>query len=343
MMDVRHFDFFLPKERIAQEPVSPRDACRLMVLDCQRETWEHRLFFEIEEYLLPGDVLVVNESKVLKARLFLRKKTGGRVEMLFHRGYGKRWECLLRSSSRVRIGQELFLEKNPEYRFLVQDKLEDVWFVEPLFEVEENFFDQFGEVPLPPYIREKKVSLEDYQTVYAQKEGSVASPTAGLHFTPELLLRLQKKGIKVLSVILHVGLGTFQPVKGETIEEHLMHREWFSIGEEEANAILEARSKGGRVVAVGTTVTRVLEAVWQKFGTLKGYAGETDLFIYPGFSFKATDALITNFHLPRSTLFMLVCAFGGLDFIKRAYAEAIKEGYRFYSFGDAMFLYGKKE
>ncbi|MGQ9747969.1 MAG: tRNA preQ1(34) S-adenosylmethionine ribosyltransferase-isomerase QueA [Candidatus Caldatribacteriaceae bacterium] len=342
-MDVSCFDFFLPKERIAQEPVSPRDACRLMVLDCEREAWEHRRFFEIEEYLFPGDVLVVNESKVLKARLFLRKKTGGRVEMLFHRGYGKRWEVLLRPSSRVRVGQELLVEKNPEYRFLVQDKLGDVWFLEPLFEVEENFFDRFGEVPLPPYIHEKKASLEDYQTVYAKKEGSVASPTAGLHFTPELLLRLQKKGIKVLSVVLHVGLGTFQPVKVEMVERHRMHREWFSIGKEEAEAIMEARKRGQRVVAVGTTVTRVLETVWQKFGTLKEDVGETDLFIYPGFHFKVTDALITNFHLPRSTLFMLVCAFGGVDFIKRAYAEAIKENYRFYSFGDAMFLYGKKE
>ncbi|MGQ9472762.1 MAG: S-adenosylmethionine:tRNA ribosyltransferase-isomerase, partial [Candidatus Caldatribacteriaceae bacterium] len=196
---------------------------------------------------------------------------------------------------------------------------------------------------LPPYIHEKKSSLEDYQTVYAKKEGSVASPTAGLHFTPELLLRLQKKGIKVLSVVLHVGLGTFQPVKVEMVERHRMHREWFSIGKEEAEAIMEARKRGNRVVAVGTTVTRVLETVWQKFGTLKEDVGETDLFIYPGFHFKVTDALITNFHLPRSTLFMLVCAFGGVDFIKRAYAEAIKENYRFYSFGDAMFLYGKKE
>lgn len=338
-METNLFDFFLPPELIAQKPVVPRDACRMMVLNRKEKTWEHRRFFELGEYLYPGDVLVVNESKVVKARFFAQKMTGGKVEILFVRFLKGWWECLLHPSSRVRMGQELRLAINPEYRWIVRERLGETWLLEPLFESDEKFFDQFGEVPLPPYVREKGIDLEAYQTVYAREWGSVAAPTAGLHFTPELLEKLKKKGIIIVSVVLHVGLGTFLPVKVEQVEKHTMHKEWFRIGKEEAEKILEARRGGGKVVAVGTTVIRVLETVWQKLGTLQEYEGESDLFIYPGFRFQATDALITNFHLPRSTLFMLVCAFGGTDFVKRAYEEAIQRQYRFYSFGDAMLLH----
>lgn len=339
MMETNLFDFFLPPELIAQRPVTPRDTCRMMVLNRKEKTWEHRQFFEIEEYLSPGDILVVNESKVVKARFFAQKVTGGRVEIFFVRFFKGWWECLLHPSSRVRTGQELRLVINPEYRWVIRERLGETWLLEPLFESNEVFFDQFGEVPLPPYIREKGIDLEAYQTVYAREWGSVAAPTAGLHFTPELLEKLKGKGIAVVSVVLHVGLGTFRPVKVKQIEEHTMHKEWFRISNEEAKRILEARERGGKVVAVGTTVVRVLETVWQRLGTLGEYEGETDLFIYPGFCFQVTDALVTNFHLPRSTLFMLVCAFGGTDFVKKAYEEAIQRQYRFYSFGDAMFLY----
>jgi len=339
MIATRDFDFTLPPELIAQRPVYPRDTSRLMVLDRQKKTWEHRRFFELGEYLRSGDVLVVNESKVLKARFFTRKTTGGKVEVLFLRLQGEFWEVLLHPSSRVHPGQELSLIKDPDYRFVVRERLRDTWLLEPLFSADEAFFERFGEVPLPPYVKERNLSLEDYQTIYAREWGSVAAPTAGLHFTPELLQKLQKQGVTLLSVVLHVGPGTFRPVKVEKVEEHTMHREWFRLDSPVAEAILDARQRGGRVVAVGTTTVRVLEAVWQKFGTLRGFEGETDLFIYPGFHFGVTDALITNFHLPRSTLFMLVCAFGGTDLVKSAYREAIEKRYRFYSFGDAMFIY----
>jgi S-adenosylmethionine:tRNA ribosyltransferase-isomerase len=339
MIATRDFDFTLPPELIAQRPVYPRDTSRLMVLDRQKKTWEHRRFFELGEYLRSGDVLVVNESKVLKARFFTRKTTGGKVEVLFLRLRGECWEVLLHSSSRVHPGQELSLIKDPDYRFVVRERLRDTWLLEPLFSADEAFFERFGEVPLPPYVKERNLSLEDYQTIYAREWGSVAAPTAGLHFTPELLQKLQKQGVTLLSVVLHVGPGTFRPVKVEKVEDHTMHREWFRLDSPVAEAILDARQRGGRVVAVGTTTVRVLEAVWQKFGTLRGFEGETDLFIYPGFHFGVTDALITNFHLPRSTLFMLVCAFGGTDLVKSAYREAIEKRYRFYSFGDAMFIY----
>jgi S-adenosylmethionine:tRNA ribosyltransferase-isomerase len=339
MIATRDFDFTLPPELIAQRPVYPRDTSRLMVLDRQKKTWEHRRFFELGEYLRSGDVLVVNESKVLKARFFTRKTTGGKVEVLFLRLRGECWEVLLHPSSRVHPGQELSLIKDPDYRFVVRERLQDTWLLEPLFSADQAFFDRFGEVPLPPYIKERNIPLKDYQTVYAREWGSVAAPTAGLHFTSELLQKLQKQGVTLLSVVLHVGPGTFRPVKVERVEDHTMHREWFRLDSPVAEAILDARRRGGRVVAVGTTTVRVLEAVWQKFGTLRGFEGETDLFIYPGFHFGVTDALITNFHLPRSTLFMLVCAFGGTYLVKSAYQEAIEKRYRFYSFGDAMFIY----
>jgi len=338
---VSEFDFFLPQELIAQEPFYPRDHCRLMVVDREQKTWEHRLFYEILEYLSPPSVLVINDTRVLSARFRAYKEgTGGKVEILFLRHRGEDWECLLRPSRKIKAGQILRLGKDPHFSWMVKERNNGVWLVNPLFSSpeEENLFQFFGEVPTPPYVKNQNIRLEDYQTVYARIPGSVAAPTAGLHFTPHLLRRLEEKGVKVVSLTLHVGLGTFRPVKEGRIEDHNMHSEYFVLSESAAQTILEAKEKGGKVVAVGTTVVRVLEAIWQRFGTLKGMEGETDLFIYPGFRFQVIDWLVTNFHLPRSTLFMLVCALAGTDFMKEAYGEAIKEGYRFFSFGDAMLI-----
>ena len=340
MLKIELFDFHLPPELIAQKPVTPRDHCRLLVVDRGQKTLAHRIFFQIEEYLHPGDVLVINESRVLPARFVAHKEgSGGKVEVLFLREQEGRWECLVSPRKKVRLGQTLVLKEHPEYRFLLEEDHKDTWFVRPLFALSpEEFLRRFGAIPLPPYIKAKGIPLEEYQTVYARVSGSVASPTAGLHFTPQLLSRLKEKGVRILSLILHVGLGTFQPVKEGEVEKHRMHREWFFLPQEMAQSILEAKGAGNKVVAVGTTSVRVLESVWQRWGTLREDHGETDLFIYPGFHFGVVDALITNFHLPRSTLFMLVCAFGGIEFMHHAYQEAIREGYRFYSFGDAMFI-----
>jgi len=338
---VSEFDFSLHPELIAQEPFYPRDHCRLMVVDREQKTWEHRFFYEIVEYLEPPDVLVINDTRVLSARFWVYKEeTGGRVEILFLRHRGEEWECLLRPSRKVKTGQVLKLEKDPRFSWRVRERNNGIWLIEPLFSSseEEKLFDSFGEVPTPPYVKNRAINLADYQTVYARIPGSVAAPTAGLHFTPHLLKKLEEKGVKIVSLTLHIGLGTFRPVKEERIEDHNMHSEHFLLTESAAQTILEAKEKGGKVVAVGTTVVRVLEAVWQQFNTLKGREGETNLFIYPGFHFQAIDWLITNFHLPRSTLFMLVCALAGTEFMKEAYEEAIKKGYRFFSFGDAMLI-----
>ncbi len=338
---VSEFDFSLPPERIAQEPFYPRDHCRLMVIDRERKTWEHRLFYEVVEYLEPPDVLVINDTRVLAARFWVYKEeTGGKVEILFLRHREEDWECLLRPSRKIKMGQILKLEKDPRFSWRVRGQDNGLWLISPLFpsSEEEKLFDSWGEVPTPPYVKNRAVKLEDYQTVYARIPGSVAAPTAGLHFTPHLLKKLEEKGVKVVSLTLHVGLGTFRPVKEERIEDHHMHSERFLLTEKAAQTILEAKEKGGKVVAVGTTVVRVLETIWQRFNTLKGMEGETNLFIYPGFRFQAIDWLITNFHLPRSTLFMLVCALAGTEFMKEAYEEAVKKGYRFFSFGDAMLI-----
>jgi len=338
---VSEFDFSLPPELIAQEPFYPRDHCRLMVVDRERKTWEHHLFYEVLEYLEPPDVLVINDTRVLPARFWVYKEeTGGKVEILFLRHRGEDWECLLRPSRKIKVGQILRLQKDSHFSWMVKGQNNGMWLVNPLFSPreEENLFQSFGEAPTPPYVKNRNIRLEDYQTVYARIPGSVAAPTAGLHFTPRLLKKLKEKGVKVVSLTLHVGLGTFQPVKEERIEDHNMHSEYFVFTESAAQTILEAKEKGGKVVAVGTTVVRVLESIWQRSGTLKGMEGETNLFIYPGFHFQVIDWLITNFHLPRSTLFMLVCALAGTDFMKEAYEEAIKNNYRFFSFGDAMLI-----
>lgn len=340
MTDLREFDFFLPQELIAQEPVFPRDACRLMVLWRKTETIEHRVFRDILNYLDPGDVLVFNDTKVIPARLFARKEhTGGKVEILFLEEQAGLWKCLL-SASRLRPSQILVLEEDATIRFEVLGREGDFWLLRPLFPQgrTEEVLSRFGHTPTPPYVKRKDIPLEAYQTVYARVPGSVAAPTAGLHFTEELLAKLDEKGVERAMLTLHVGPGTFRPVTVERVENHKMHGEWFSVSQETAEKIQRAKEKKKRVVAVGTTVVRALETVALRCGAIQAFEGVTDLFIYPGFPFRVVDALVTNFHLPRSTLFLLVCAFGGTAFMKHAYEEAIAQRYRFYSFGDAMLI-----
>lgn len=340
-MRVEDFDYHLPPELIAQRPVEPRDASRLLVLHRNSGRLEHRRFYELPLYLKPGDVLVLNDTRVIPARLWGKKaKTGGQVEVFLLKPLGGDcWEALVRPGRRVPPGTELIfgggklrakvLERTPQGGRLVEFEYEGKW---------EEVIERLGEVPLPPYIKEKLPDPERYQTVYASKPGSVAAPTAGLHFTPRLLKELEEKGIKIVYILLHVGLGTFRPVREEVVEKHKMHAEYFRVDEGAARTINEARRQGGRVIAVGTTVVRTLETVATPEGDIKPGEGLTELFIYPGYRFKAVEGLITNFHLPRSTLLMLVCAFAGREKILEAYQVAIKERYRFYSFGDAMLI-----
>lgn len=338
---VADFDYYLPEELIAQEPVEPRDASRLLVLHRRSGRLEHRVFRDIIHYLDPRDVLVVNDTRVLPARLFgARQDTGGKVEILLLRRLSPRqWEVLVKPGRRARPGTWLqfgegLLEAEVKSTTdsggrIVQFKYNGVF---------EEILDKLGHVPLPPYIRRELRDEERYQTVYARVEGSAAAPTAGLHFTPELLDAIRKKGTTITAITLHVGLGTFRPVKTEVVEEHRMHAEYYVLEGKAVKAIEAARRAGGRVIAVGTTSTRALEAVAQRYGKLQPASGWTDIFIYPGYQFKVVDGLITNFHLPRSTLLMLVSALAGREQILQAYQEAIREKYRFFSFGDAMFI-----
>lgn len=344
-MRTADFDYELPPELIAQEPIEPRDHARLFVLHRATERFEHRRFYELPELLQPGDLLVANDSRVLPARLYaVKPQTGGRVELLLLKEHTTGvWEALVRPSRRVRPGSRVeLLDQNDAPSGLTAVVGEtrgagrEVRFEAPLHQV----LERCGRVPLPPYIHTLLQNPERYQTVYARHPGSAAAPTAGLHFTPQLLERLQAKGIRLAFVTLHVGLDTFRPVTEERPEEHKMHAEYIAVPSETAAAVNETKARGGRVIAVGTTVVRTLEAAIRASpsGVLEPYAGTTDLFILPGFEFKVIDALITNFHLPRSTLLMLVSAFAGRELILRAYAEAVRERYRFYSFGDAMLI-----
>jgi S-adenosylmethionine:tRNA ribosyltransferase-isomerase len=356
-MKTRDFDYELPQELIAQTPAEPRDASRLLVVHRATGELEHRRFAEIGEYLRPGDLLVGNNSRVIPARLHGLKESGATVEIFLLKPQPDgTWQCLvggkgLRPGVRVRIHHG----DNRDITATVESETESgsrlIRFDPP---VEEWLWD-VGETPLPPYIHEPLKDAERYQTVYSRIEGSVASSTAGLHFTPELLIRLRESGVRFATVTLHIGLDTFRPVQVENVEEHQIHREWAELPAETARAINETKLAGGRVIAIGTTVVRTLESAakialgykpcdhipegavcgWQ---TVAAFEGETDLFITPGFQFRAVDALITNFHLPKSTLLMLVSAFAGKQLIDRAYAEAIRERYRFYSFGDAMLI-----
>ena len=336
------FDYYLPEELIAQEPIEPRDASRLLVV--RRDTGEiaHRHFCDILEYLRPGDVLVANETRVIPARLQARKvPTGGRVELLL---LGQRsahcWEALVKGR-KVGIGQQLELvgSSSPGLRGIVEAVTPSGGRLLRFQEALESRLDELGSVPLPPYIHRPLQDPERYQTVYACVRGSVAAPTAGLHFTPELLRRVRERGVEWLSVLLHIGLDTFRPVTEERVEEHRIHREYCRLTPEVAMQINRAKGEGRRVIAVGTTSVRVLETAAQsEDGEVSAWDGETSLFIYPGYRFRVVDGLITNFHLPRSSLLMLVSALAGWGAISRAYEEAIARRYRFYSFGDSMLI-----
>ena len=329
----------LPEERIAQTPVEPRDHSRLMVLHRDTDQIEHGHFYDVIDYLNPGDVLVINETRVIPARLFGERAGGGACEVLLLRQLGpKRWETLVKPGKKLKPGAEITFGGG-RLRARIAETT-DVGGRIVDFDCDGTFeaaLDELGEMPLPPYIHERLEDKERYQTVYAKQEGSAAAPTAGLHFTPELLDRIREKGVDVVPVLLHVGLGTFRPVKTENVEEHEMHSEYFEVTAEAAARINAARERGGRVVAVGTTSVRTLESAAEN-GVLLPRRGETSIFIKPGYRFQMVDALITNFHLPGSTLVMLVSALYNREKILAAYEEAVRDGYRFFSFGDAMLI-----
>ena len=340
-MKVSDFNYELPEELIAQVPIKDRSASRLMVLHKDTQTIEHKVFKDIIDYLQPGDCLVRNNTKVIPARLYgIKEETGANVEfLLLNRIEGDIWEVMVRPGRRLQEGARVtfgdgilkaeILEKMAGGSRKVRFKYNGIF---------NEILDQIGLMPLPPYIHETLKDKDRYQTVYAKYEGSAAAPTAGLHFTDELLEQIQEKGIEIANVTLHVGIGTFRPVKEENIEDHDMHTEHYYIKKEDADKINKAKSNGNRVIAVGTTSCRVLESVADENGQVKEIEGDTNIFIYPGYKFKCLDALITNFHLPESTLIMLVSAFSNREFIMKAYNEAVKEKYRFFSFGDAMFI-----
>lgn len=343
-LSTHDFYYDLPEELIAQFPSKQRDMCRLMVLDRNDKSVEHKVFRDIIDYLNPEDMLVVNSSKVIPARLLgTTEKTGASMELLLLRALDcGEWETLVRPGKRAKVGAAFNF--SDILKATVTKVLDDGNRV-VRFEYDSNEFksiyevlDKIGNMPLPPYITKRLDDKNDYQTVYAKEEGSAAAPTAGLHFTDELLERIKAKGVGYGEVTLHVGLGTFRPVKVDNIEEHLMHGEYFHITDEVADEINRRRALGGRIIAVGTTSCRVLESVSTPDGKVHAIDGETSIFIYPGYKFKAVDALITNFHLPESTLIMLVSAIAGKEFVMNAYEEAVRERYRFFSFGDAMLI-----
>ena len=334
------FDFYLPEELIAQTPLEKRDSSRLLVLDKATGALEHRHFYELPEFLNEGDCLVLNNSRVLPARLIGARETGGAVELVLLRDLGEgRWECLSRPGRKTKPGTKLVFgggELTAEVESVAEGGNRIVRFdYEGIFL---EVLERLGKMPLPPYIKEELNDPERYQTVYSRELGSAAAPTAGLHFTQELLDKIAAKGVKVCYVTLHVGLGTFRPVKEDEIEQHEMHSEFCIVPEDTAQIISETKQCGGRVVAVGTTSCRTLESFAKDDGTIEPSSGWTDIFIYPGYKFKCIDALVTNFHLPESTLIMLVSALAGREHVLNAYKVAVEERYRFFSFGDAMFI-----
>lgn len=340
-MKVADFNYELPKELIAQHPYDKRDEARLMVLDKAEEKIEHKVFKDVIDYLNPGDCLVINNTKVIPARLYGKKDTGANVEfLLLKRIEGDTWEAMVRPGNKLKPGSKVLfgdgLLKATVLEILEGGNRKVEFEYDGIFN---EILDQIGMMPLPPYITEaSREDNEKYQTVYAKYEGSAAAPTAGLHFTEELLEKIKEKGIEVANVTLHVGIGTFRPVKVETVEEHEMHSEHYYIKKEDAEKINKAKQNGNRVIAVGTTSCRVLESVADEKGNVKEIEGDTSIFIYPGYKFKCIDCLITNFHLPESTLIMLVSSLAGKDFIMKAYNEAVEKEYKFFSFGDAMII-----
>ena len=342
-MNVSDFDYELPKELIAQEPVKIRDSCRLMILHRNTGSIEHKIFSDITEYLRPGDCLVMNDSKVIPARLFgIKESTGVNVEFLLSKKIeGNTWETLVKPGRRLKPGDTVIFGGGKLRAEIKAYSDEGTRIVE--FSCDRDFMEileELGKMPLPPYIERESnpEDKDDYQTVYAREEGSVAAPTAGFHFTPELLERIREKGINTAFVTLHVGIGTFRPVKVDVVEEHHMHFEHYSVSEEAAKLINETKAKGGRIISVGTTACRTLESASDDSGILHAGSADTGIFIYPGYKYKMVDCLITNFHLPKSTLMMLVSALYDRKKILDAYKIAVDEKYRLFSYGDAMFI-----
>lgn len=334
-MKTSDFDYHLPESSIAQTPVEPRDSSRLLVLHRQTGEVEHKIFRNIRDYLKAGDLLVLNQTRVIPARIFARKETGGKVEILLLRKRDELiWEALVGGKG-LRVGKSVQVEDGPKAEIveILEGSERLVKFSEPI----EPYFPKIGNIPLPPYIHEKLSDPERYQTVFAKEVGSAAAPTAGLHFTPQLLDEIQALGVRMAYVTLHVGLDTFAPVNEDDPEEHKIHSEWCQLSQPTADLINETKRNGGRVIAVGTTSVRTLESASEQT-VVKAFTGPTTLFILPGYKFNVVDVMITNFHLPKSTLIMLVSAFAGREKVLQAYELAIKDGYRFYSFGDAMLI-----
>lgn len=341
-MNTKDFYYDLPQELIAQKPLENRSESRLMTLNRVTGELKHRHFYDIIDYLNEGDCLVMNNTRVIPARLYgSKEKTGGKIEFLLLKRLDiNTWEVILKPGRKAKVGSRFefgggalkaeVLEVIEDGNRIVRFEYDGVW---------EELLDKLGEMPLPPYIHEKLVDRERYQTVYSKVEGSAAAPTAGLHFTKELMDKIRAKGVKTAFVTLHVGLGTFRPVSVDNVEEHKMHSEYYEVSKETAKIVNETRKNGGRIIAVGTTSVRTMESVADENGFLAPCSGNTEIFIYPGYKFKAVDAMITNFHLPESTLLMLISAFSSKENVFGAYKEAINEKYRFFSFGDAMFIY----
>ena len=340
-MKVSDFDFDLPEELIAQTPLQKRDTSRFMVLNRKNKTIEDKHFYDILDYLKPGDILVRNNTKVIPARLFgIKEETNGHCEVLLLKDHGNDiWECLVGNAKIVKMGTVITFGDGSLRAQCVDIKDEGIRHFKMIYEgIFFEVLDKLGIMPLPPYIKEKLEDRNRYQTVYAKVEGSAAAPTAGLHFTDEINEKIKAMGVEILDVTLHVGLGTFRPVKVDDINDHHMHSEFYMISDEVAAKLNEAKAQGRRIISVGTTSTRTLESNFKKYGQFKATAENTDIFIYPGYEFGAIDALITNFHLPKSTLLMLISAFASKEFIFDAYHHAVEEQYRFFSFGDSMMI-----
>ncbi len=342
-MDINLFDYYLPEELIAQSPKEQRDTCKLMVLDREHKTIEHKIFHDILDYLKPGDVLVRNNTKVIPARLLgVKKETGGAVEVLLLKQLeNDTWECLVGNARSVKEGTHCVFGNGELICECVKVKEEGIRDMKFIYDgIFMEILDKLGEMPLPPYIKKQCSNNDDYQTVYAKVPGSAAAPTAGFHFTKELFDEIKQKGIEVEDITLNIGLGTFRPVKVQDTKDHVMHSEVIEMTEEVAARLNEAKKEGRRIVAIGTTSIRTLESIYGKYGEFKATREPTRLYIEPGYKFQAVDAIITNFHLPKSTLVELVASFAGRSFILSAYNEGVKEKYRFFSFGDAMFIHG---